>query len=59
MVSTKFPGLQIDNHLKWKNDIEQMNPKLSGACYAIRSMVHISVTLTLLNQFAMHTFILL
>ena len=41
-MSTKFLCLQIDNHINWKNHIEQMIPKLSGACYAIRSMVHIS-----------------
>jgi hypothetical protein len=41
-VHTKFLALQIDNHLNWKNHIEQMIPKLSGACYAIRSVVHIS-----------------
>jgi hypothetical protein len=40
-MNTKFLGLQIDYHINW-NDIEQMIPKLSGACYAVRSMVHIS-----------------
>jgi hypothetical protein len=30
-VNTKFLGLQIDNHLNWKNHIDQMVPKLSGA----------------------------
>jgi hypothetical protein len=47
MVNTKFLGLQTDNHLNWKNHIQQMIPKLSGACYAVRSMVHISNTNTL------------
>jgi hypothetical protein len=37
-VNANFPGLQIDIHI----NIEQMIPKLSGACYAARSMVHIS-----------------
>ena len=41
-VNTKFLGLQIDNHVNWKKCIEQMIPKLSGACYTIRSMVHTS-----------------
>jgi hypothetical protein len=41
-VNTKCLGLQIDNHLNWKNHIEQMIAKLSGSCYAIRLMVHIS-----------------
>ena len=56
-VNTKFLGLPIDNHINWKNHTEQMIPRLSGACYAVRLMVHISVTL--INQFTMHTFILL
>jgi len=25
-INTEFLGLQIDNHLDWKNDIEQMVP---------------------------------
>jgi len=41
-VNTKCLGLQIDNHIHWKNHTEQMIPKLSGAGYAVRSMVHIS-----------------
>jgi hypothetical protein len=42
MVNTKVVGLQIHSHLNWKNCTEQMIPKLSGASYAIRLMVHIS-----------------
>jgi hypothetical protein len=41
-VNTKFLGLRIDNNLNWKNHIDQLVPKLSGACYAVRSMLHIS-----------------
>jgi hypothetical protein len=41
-VITKFLCLQIDNHINWKNYIEQMIPKVRGACYAIRSVVHVS-----------------
>ena len=41
-VSTKFLGVQIDNHPNWMNSTEQTIPKLSGAYYAIRSVVHIS-----------------
>ena len=41
-VNTKFLGLQIDNHLTWKNHIAQIIPKLSAACYAVRSMAHIT-----------------
>jgi hypothetical protein len=41
-VNAKLLGSQTDNHLNWKNRIEQMIPKVSGTCYAVRSMVHIS-----------------
>jgi len=41
-VHTKFLGIKIDNHINWKNYFEQMIPKLIGACFAIRLMVHIS-----------------
>jgi hypothetical protein len=34
-INTKFLGLQIDNHLHWKNHIDLMMPKLSRACDAI------------------------
>jgi len=41
-VNTTFLGLQIDNHINWKHHIEEISPKLSGACYAVMSVVHIS-----------------
>jgi hypothetical protein len=44
--NTKFVGLQIDNHLDWKNHTDKIVPKLSGACYAIRSIAHVSNTVT-------------
>jgi hypothetical protein len=37
-LSTNFLGSLIDNHLNWRNPIEQMIPKLSGTCYAVRLM---------------------
>jgi hypothetical protein len=46
-VNTKFLGLQIDNYLNWKPHIDQLVPKLSEACYAVRSVLHISTTDTL------------
>jgi hypothetical protein len=46
-INTKFPGLQIDTHLNWKNHSNLMIPKLSRACYAVRSMSHSSSTNTL------------
>jgi hypothetical protein len=41
-VNSKFICLHPDNHLNWKDHIDQMIPKLSAACYAIRSMFHVS-----------------
>jgi len=35
-VNTKFLGLQPTNHPKWMNSIEQMIPKFSGICYAVK-----------------------
>jgi hypothetical protein len=34
-ANTKFLGLQIDNHLNWKNHIDQMIPKLSRTCQTV------------------------
>jgi len=53
----KFLGLQIDNHINWKNHTEEMIPKLSGTCFAIRSRVSVGNINT--NEFTMHPFILL
>ena len=41
-VHTKLLGLQSDNHINWKNHIEQIISKLNAVCYAVRSMVQIS-----------------
>ena len=46
-VNTKCLGLQINNHIQWKNHNEQMIPKLSAACYAVWPMVYISKINTL------------
>jgi hypothetical protein len=51
-MNITFLGLQIDNHINWKNHIYEINPKLSEACYAIRFIL---VILTLSNQFTIHT----
>jgi hypothetical protein len=31
-VNLKFLGVQIDNHLKWKNHTDQIIPKCSMLC---------------------------
>jgi hypothetical protein len=46
-INTESLGIQIDNHLNWKNHIDLIIPKLSRAYYAIRSVSHISSTDTL------------
>jgi len=51
---TKFIGLQIENHINWKNHIEEMIHKLSGACYSIRWMGHISNINTLISIYYAH-----
>ena len=58
MVNTTFLGLEMVNHLNWINHIEQMIPKLSAACYAIRAMVCVS-NIYSFKSITMHTFILL
>jgi len=40
-VNLKFLGIQIDSHLTCRNDIDQIIPKLSVACYMVRQMYHI------------------
>jgi hypothetical protein len=58
-VNTKFFGLYLDNHLNWKDNIDQMVPTLSGACYAVRLMFHISNINTLKSIYFVyfHSFI--
>jgi len=41
VVNLKLIGIQIDNHLNWKNHIDQIVPKLSAACYMVRQMYYI------------------
>ena len=40
-VHLKFLGIQIDNHLNWKNHIGQIISKLSAACYMVKQIFHI------------------
>ena len=47
--NTKFLGLQTGNHINCKNHTEEMIPKLSGACFAIRSMVSVCNINTQMN----------
>jgi hypothetical protein len=38
--ANKFLGLQIDNNLNWKKHVEYIIPKLSSACFAMRTVYH-------------------
>jgi hypothetical protein len=40
-TSIKFLGVQIDNLLNWRSHINQIIPKLSAACFAVRKLFHI------------------
>jgi hypothetical protein len=37
-LTHKFHGLKIDNNLNWKKYIEYIIPKLSTACFAMRTV---------------------
>jgi hypothetical protein len=45
--TTKFLGLQIDNNLNWKTHIQYIIPKLSSACFAMRTITSLMKTGTL------------
>jgi hypothetical protein len=53
-ASRKLLGLHHGNHRNWKNHIEQMIHKLSEACYAVRTIVHISNAATLKSMYFSH-----
>jgi hypothetical protein len=38
VITTKFLGLQIDNNLNWKKRIVYFFPKLSSACFVMRTV---------------------
>jgi hypothetical protein len=46
----KFLGLELDEHMNWKNHIGKILPKMSSACYVIRSMYHLSSKTTLIKD---------
>ena len=37
-TQTKFLGSLLDSTLQWKGHIELITPKLSAACYALRTL---------------------
>jgi hypothetical protein len=34
-IDSVFLGLEMDDHLNWKDHIDQIVTKLCGACYAL------------------------
>jgi hypothetical protein len=42
--TTKFLGLQTDNNLNWKTHIQYIIPKLSSACFAMRTITSLMKT---------------
>jgi len=49
----KFLGLKLDKSLNWKNHIDKLLPKLSSACFVIRSMLsHCNTTIIKTIYFA-------
>jgi hypothetical protein len=36
-VNTKSLGIQIDNHMQWRNNINELISELRGACCAVTS----------------------
>jgi hypothetical protein len=47
ITNIKFLGLGLDRHMEWKTIVELMIPKMSSACYAVRSMYSFSDMTTL------------
>jgi hypothetical protein len=45
--TTKFLGLQINNNIHWKTHIQYIIPKLSSACFAMRTVTSLMKTETL------------
>jgi len=45
--SLKFLGLEVNKFLTWKNHIDKLLPKLSSACFVIRSMLPYCNTTTI------------
>jgi hypothetical protein len=45
--TTTFLGLQIDSNFNWKTHIQYIIPKLSSACFAMRTVTSLIKTETL------------
>jgi len=53
VTNINFLGLELDNHISWKNHVIKILPKLSRGCYAVRAIYPISCMNTLkINYFA-------
>jgi hypothetical protein len=47
MEDVKFLGLRIDRNINWRKHTEEIFPKLSSACYAVRSIYYTGCMATL------------
>jgi hypothetical protein len=47
VTNIKFLGLKLDNNINWKHHVAKILPKLSRACYSVRSMYPFSSINTL------------
>jgi len=52
-MNSEFLGLQIDHPLMWKIHTDQTIPQLSGECFAVRLVFHISDSDTQINLFCL------
>ena len=47
VTNINFLGLELDDHISWKNHVIKILPNLNRACYAVRAMYLISCMSTL------------
>jgi hypothetical protein len=45
MEDVRFLGLRIDKNINWRKHVEEILPKLSSACYILRSDIGSMATL--------------
>ena len=48
-TSVKFLGICIDEHLTWKNHIQQVNCKISKAMFAIKQVTNLNLIVYYVN----------
>lgn len=48
---TTFLGVDLDPYLRWNNQIDKVNKKLAGACFAMKSLMNIASKEVLLTMY--------